>query len=92
MTPEEAARALHEELDAAFADPTLVGASPRILSILAPEDLAADRTFAVTLQLGDADPVTLHLPAGLAIAYLADEEAAVDEWRRWVSDALGVSD
>jgi hypothetical protein len=29
--------------------------------------------------------VETDLPTGLAMAYLADEEAAVDEWKSWVA-------
>jgi hypothetical protein len=84
MTPAEAAEQLREELEAALAD--FLGEAPpaRVYVVHPPPDLGADRAFRIVLDRGDGRRVEASLPAGLAIAYLADEEAAVDEWRTWV--------
>lgn len=87
MSPAEAAQALREELEAAFLELADVGRPPQVHAVHPPQDLGADRDFLITISAGEADPLEIALPAGLALGYLADEEAAVDEWHHWVSDA-----
>ena len=74
------ARALREEIEAALADS---GLEVRVGSIEAPADLAPDTCFRVQFEMGRGT-VERELPTGLAIAYLADEEAAVDEFKGWL--------
>jgi hypothetical protein len=85
VNPDLAARLLHEELDDAFADPSDGQATEYSLAVRPPADLAADTAFRIRVSRG---PLVLEtdLPTGLAVAYLADEEAAVDEWKRWLAD------
>lgn len=89
MTPQELALEIKEELAEALADtalserwsvidvvpPTLLDADSHLSVILATTDGAADGTIA-----------EMALPSSLAIGYLADEEAAVDEWRLWIEE------
>ncbi len=82
MSPDEAADALREELEETLADIDGMPGS-RISSIEPPRDLGADTYFHVTIDTGRGQ-VSRRLPTGLAMAYLADEEAAVDEFKRWV--------
>jgi hypothetical protein len=86
MTPHEAAALLHDELEAALADLAGPGARPRVQRLEPPPQLDAESRFRVWLEGGSAGSLEFELPATLAIGYLADEEAAVDEWRRWVAE------
>jgi hypothetical protein len=83
MNPDVAARLLREELEDALADPGEGPAKAIALTVLPPIDLAPDTSFRIRASLGP-HTVETNLPTGLAIAYLADEEAAVDEWKSWV--------
>lgn len=85
MSPDEAARLLREELEDALAEGTAGPATACTLAVQPPPDLAPDTCFQVRASLGPRT-VESDLPTGLAMAYLADEEAAVDEWKRWVAD------
>lgn len=82
----ETARAIFDELSEAFRDLDEAG-TVKVLDVSAPTELTPTTSFHVTLQAGSAAAVALALPATLAIGYLADEEAAVDEWRHWVHQA-----
>jgi hypothetical protein len=84
MNPDEAARLLREELEEALADWRHGPANATVLALRPPPDLAPDTCFRIRVSLGP-HTVEADLPTGLAIAYLADEEAAVDEWKRWVA-------
>lgn len=87
MNPIEAALELHGELEAALADE---GAGvARVLAVRPPPDLGADRVFHITLALPGSRDHTVDLPVALAMGYLADEEAAVDEWKTWVVELVG---
>lgn len=52
-----------------------------------PEPEEAPGSFFVIVRTGDAQ-VQTRLPVALASAYLADEEAAVDEFKRWMRELL----
>lgn len=85
MTPEELARSLRDELEEALAEAG--GATPvEVASITAPPDLGADRYFIISLCFGAGAALEIALPVPLAAGYLADEESAVDEWKRWVAE------
>ena len=84
MTPEEVADELRGELEASLADSLGEARHLRVRQIRPPSDLGVDRAFVVLLEGDDGRQREFSLPAGLATAYLADEEAAVDEWRAWV--------
>lgn len=88
MNPIEAALELHGELEAALEDEG-AGERARVLAVRPPPDLGADRAFHVTLALPGSPDRTVDLPAALAMGYLADEEAAVDEWKTWVVELVG---
>jgi hypothetical protein len=83
MDPDVAARLLGEELEDALADLSHGQAAPRLLAVRPPPDLGPSTAFEITLLSGSRRYETT-LATGLAMAYLADEEAAVDEWKRWV--------
>lgn len=83
MELKEAARALQAEIDAALEDFDALGPETRVLSVSPPADAGPDTRFMVTVRIA-GDRRRAELPTGLALAYLADEEAAVDEWKRWV--------
>ncbi len=87
MHPQEAARLLRGELEDALAHPGDGPARAVALTILPPADLAPDTAFLVRASLG-RQTLEVDLPTGLAIGYLADEEAAVDEWKSWVAALL----
>jgi hypothetical protein len=87
MHPQEAARLLRGELEDALARPGDRPARAVALTILPPADLAPDTSFRVRACL-DPHTVEVDLPTGLAMGYLADEEAAVDEWKHWVSGLI----
>ncbi len=89
MTPEELARSLMEDLEETLRD--LVGSArlPRVRAVRPPADLAPDSLFVIELRRADGEPLQIELPVPLAAGYLADEEAAVDEWKRWVEELAG---
>lgn len=92
MNPDVAARLLCEELEDALADPAGGPAKAVALTIVPPADLSPDTSFRIRASLGPHS-VETDLPTGLAVAYLADEEAAVDEWKSWVAElrsSLGI--
>jgi hypothetical protein len=83
MTPKDIAFQILEELEDAFSD--LDGAEGlHVQGVDPPNDLAPDTFFVVTVAGRGREPHEIELPTTLAIGYLADEEAAVDEWRLWV--------
>jgi hypothetical protein len=82
MSPDEAADGLREELEEILAEIDGMPGS-LIRSVEPPRDLGADTYFRVTIDTRRG-LVCCPLPTGLAMAYLADEEAAVDEFKRWV--------
>ncbi len=86
MSPEEAARLLREELSDSFAEIGAEAAGLRLHSIQPPAALHAESVFLIAVHSPDRGTVELELPANLAVGYLADEEAAVDEWKRWVAE------
>jgi hypothetical protein len=83
MGPEEAAETLLEELEECLADLAGVTARPAV-ALQPPEELRADTSFQVRVSLAGVGSAESELPVNLALGYLADEEAAVDEWRLWV--------
>jgi hypothetical protein len=83
MTPNEAARLLREEIADALADLGGPAAAACLRAVRPPRDLGPDGCFQITASAGPR-PLDFELPSGLAMAYLADEEAAVDEWKRWI--------
>ncbi len=85
MTPEELAQSLHDELAETLAE--IAGPTPvEVLAIGAPPDLGPDRYFLISVRLGTGSAFDVALPVPLAAGYLADEESAVDEWKRWVAE------
>jgi hypothetical protein len=84
MNPDYAARLLREELEDALLDPGHPPPKAFALTVHPPADLAPDTSFRIRASLGP-HTAEADLPSGLAIAYLADEEAAVDEWKNWVA-------
>ena len=86
MTPQEAAQALREELDEALADLAGSNELASVLAVQPPAQIGPDSSCRVAVRAGKARTVEAMLPSNLAIGYLADEEAAVDEWRHWVND------
>ena len=83
MLPEEVAVALREEIEMGLGD---LGVEVRVVAVEAPADLGADGCFRVRLET-EAGLIERELPSGLAVAYLADEEAAVDEFKLWLRNA-----
>jgi hypothetical protein len=84
MTPQELAAALQDELQDALTDLTN-DESLYVNSVIPPADLEAASSLLVTVTSDAGKSLALELPSTLAIGYLADEEAAVDEWKAWVS-------
>jgi hypothetical protein len=84
MTPQELAAALQDELQDALTDLT-TSRSLRVDSVLPPADLEAGSSLLVTISSDAGTSLAVELPSTLAIGYLADEEAAVDEWKGWVN-------
>lgn len=85
MTPHELAQNVKDELAEAIADLEL----PRPLSVVdvvPPTRLDADTYLSVILATADGTAAEIALSSSLAVGYLADEEAAVDEWRLWIHD------
>jgi hypothetical protein len=87
MEPVEAALELQGELESALEDES-AGAVIRVLAVRPPPDLGADRVFRVILALPGSRDWTVDLPVPLAMGYLADEEAAVNEWKGWVLELV----
>ena len=84
MTPQALAGMLMEELELAIEDdPRLEGW--RCAQVLPPEDLAPDQAFVLELHRGEQRQIE-RLSAGQVAAYFADEEAAVDTWKRWLDE------
>lgn len=86
MNPERAAVEIRGELEAALEDWGGTAEPARVRSVEAPPDLGSDRYFRVTLSASAAHDQVVKLPAALAMGYLADEEAAVDEFKLWVAE------
>jgi hypothetical protein len=84
MLPHEAALLLQAELQQALADLSESAGEAHIRDVRPPPDLGPGTAFRVSAASGSCR-VELELPSGLAVAYLADEEAAVDEWKHWVA-------
>ncbi len=82
MLPEDAAVALREEIEMGLVD---LGVEVRVVVVEAPADLGPDTCFRVRLEI-KGGLIESELPSGLAVAYLADEEAAVDEFKGWLRD------
>ena len=87
MDPETAAERTREEIEAWLAE--WEGGELQLQSLEAPSHLGANTCF----TLAFANPRTrasriVFLPTGLALGYLADEEAAVDEWKSWLHSVL----
>ncbi|NIR45688.1 MAG: hypothetical protein GWN99_14910 [Gemmatimonadetes bacterium] len=84
MEASEAARALHDEIAASLDDEGEASSRLAVVSVEPPAHLGPDTHFTVTVER-ESVRRRMELPTGLAMAYLADEEAAVDEWKSWVS-------
>jgi hypothetical protein len=85
MRPQELASDIQDELADALIDLEL----PQRLSVIEvvpPDQLDAESCLYVTLASADGTTASLELPSSLAVGYLADEEAAVDEWRLWIQE------
>jgi len=83
MTPHELAKLIKDELAEALSD--LEPTQPlQVLDVVPPALLDAETSLSITIADTAGKLVELALPSSLAIGYLADEEAAVDEWRIWV--------
>jgi hypothetical protein len=85
MTPQELALDIEEELAEALADLEL-SRHVSVVAIVPPDRVDADSSLYVTLADENGKTAKIALSSSLAVAYLADEEAAVDEWRLWVQD------
>ncbi|UCF20075.1 MAG: hypothetical protein JSU87_01300 [Gemmatimonadota bacterium] len=83
MGPEEAAQLLAEEIEECLAELAGATAAPGV-EIQPPRELRADRSFWLSVYPGIGAAFEFELPVNLALGYLADEEAAVDEWRLWL--------
>lgn len=77
---------IREELTASLGDLADGPHDVRVVAVVADGDLDAGTYITVSASSRSARRHDFRLPATLAIGYLADEEAAVDEWRRWVHD------
>ncbi len=87
MTPEELARQIKEDLADALTDLELPERL-QVLDITPPDLLDAETFLYVTIAGIGGKTAKLALPSSLAIGYLADEEAAVDEWRLWIRESV----
>ncbi len=87
MTPHELAEQIRDELTEALSDLELPQPL-QVLDVVPPALLDAETSLSVTIAGSAGKPVQLALPSSLAIGYLADEEAAVDEWRIWVQEIV----
>ena len=87
MEPKEAAERTREEIEAWLDD--WEGGEAVLQSVEAPPHLAADTRFTLIFtNPRTRESRVVHLPTGLALGYLADEEAAVDEWKNWLHSVL----
>lgn len=76
-------------LEAALEDYGIEDAEPTRIRVHDPEpEEAPGRSFVVTVRYRGRE-LRAELPVGLANAYLADEEAAVDEFKRWTAEWAG---
>lgn len=83
-TPGSLAEQLKEEFALAVEDePALAEAGWRCVQVTSPEDLGPDRVFYMRLRRGE-EAREEAMSAGQVVAYFADEEAAVDAWKRWL--------
>lgn len=89
MTPQKLARTLQEELDEALADLHGGASCAWIRAVDPPTRLEAGTSFRISACTSAAQPIEVELPTNLALSYLADEEAAVDEWRHWLRALWG---
>lgn len=76
--------ALREELEESLNDLADRPGEVTIEATASARDLEAGGSIAVSASWRTGRRREFQLPANLAIGYLADEEAAVDEWRHWV--------
>jgi hypothetical protein len=86
MDREELSRLLLEELAEALADLSDDAQIVGVQAVTPPATLEAGASFRVKLSPAPGLSLDVDLPANLAIGYLADEEAAVDEFRLWLHD------
>lgn len=85
MTPQELALNVKDELVEAIADLEL-SRPLSVVDVVPPPRLDADTYLSVILATADGTAEQIALPSSLAVGYLADEEAAVDEWRLWIHE------
>jgi len=86
MDHEELSRLLLEELAETLSDMPDDAPAVRVESVTPPPILEAGACFRVKLSPDPEHSLDVDLPVNLAIGYLADEEAAVDEFRHWLHD------
>lgn len=87
MEPKQAAERLREEIEEWLAD--WHGGELELRSVEPPSDLGANTSFTLIFANPRQRRTRLvSLASGLAIGYLADEEAAVDEWKQWLHSVL----
>jgi len=86
MDREELSRLLLEELAEALSDLCDDAQTASVESVTPPATLEPGACFRVKLSLAPGRTLDVDLPANLAIGYLADEEAAVDEFRHWLHE------
>lgn len=84
VNPDQLAHTLREELSDALVDLGVEKSRARPVAVHPPADTGPDSRFRFAFRLTDDATVEIDLPASLAVGYLADEEAAVDEWKLWV--------
>lgn len=77
---------LTEEIEASLDDLSDRPGEVEVEATASGQDIEAGGTIAVSATWRAGGARHFQLPANLAIGYLADEEAAVDEWRHWVHD------
>lgn len=75
---------LREELQASLNDLAERPGEIRVEATASVQGIEAGGTIVVSATSRAGGSRRFQLPANLAIGYLADEEAAVDEWRHWV--------
>lgn len=83
MTPDEIALSLQEEIELTLTELASGNARASVF-VLPPPELTPGSHFTISVETPDAAPVVRELSTNLALGYLADEEAAVDEWRLWL--------
>ncbi len=84
MDRHELSRLLRDELAEALTDMGDLLEPMSVESVTPPRVLEAGASFRVRLLASRGRRLDADLPANLAIGYLADEEAAVDEFRQWL--------